>query len=149
MRSLLYLLLGFMLLQGCTNDQKIFRSVEVYKKYDDVKLGDDKSKLAPIIEDRNGRTYLLPKTFGVANEIELIFNAENRLRQIVFSYPKKWNEKAAIEDYMDMLGDPVIKNKAYQWNDGSTQFEVYSIDGVPHSRLTDLISSRTHQPTSR
>lgn len=141
LRQLLLVLFSATLLQGCWGDQKIFREVSLYKKYGDIELGDDKSDLTSMTEEREGRTYLLSKSFAVAEEIELIFDSDQKLCQIIFTYPANWNAKAAIEKYTDKLGEPNTEKGSYLWNDGATQFEVYTVDGVPHARMIDLTAT--------
>jgi len=119
-------------------EKEIFRYINVHRAYGTIYLGTQKSDLEHLMEKRDGGYYLRNDVFGMAQEIALVFNVKKELEKFVFTYASSWNRRSEIADYTEDLGTPIIKGDSIIWNDGKTQFRIYTEGGVHYAELSDL-----------
>jgi len=142
MKKVLQFVFLILLTQACgvikNTDKIIFRHINLNRPHGTINLEVQKSEIEKLIENRNGRFFLKDHTFGFAKTIELKFDIKNSLKKAIFSYPSNWDKNLEIQEYQSLLGKPYFKNGKTIWNDGKTQFEIYTKDNQSYSQLIDL-----------
>ena len=95
-----------------------------------------------LTEKINDSRFIKDGVFGGAESIEVIIDAQNKISKLIFEYDESIDKNNKIESYVKDLGIPIVKSGKAIWNDGKTQFEIYTKrkkgKNITYSKLIDL-----------
>ncbi len=129
-RGFLILIIFFSLLQACgikknVSADSIFRHINL-GAYGRIELGQNLESKKNLIIENNNQYLLKDGIFGGAKSIELIKNDNGLIKEFVFEYDESVTLESQISSYREDFGSPIMKSGKAIWNDGKTQFEIYS-----------------------
>jgi len=122
---------------SCNSKEPIFRYVSLNSRFGTINLEDKKIDLNNLINETDDRFFLRPEVFGGVSSIELIFNENKILQEIIFKYNNNITKELKISHYSSILGIPKIKNGVATWSDKHTNFTIFEKNGLIHSKLSD------------
>ncbi|WP_339754983.1 hypothetical protein [uncultured Winogradskyella sp.] len=131
----------FLFIQSCAikknvTHTKIFTYIKLNKEYGQIRLGDNFEKhINKISIIRPSVIFLKEEVFGGSETIQLIFDDNNKIKEMIFVYNKTQLLQNKVQSYITDLGNPIIKNGKAIWNDGITQFEISKIKFHNEMRL--------------
>ncbi len=121
------------------NTKEIFRHVNL-NFGNKILLKESFDKIKDLTYVLEGNIYVKENLFGFVESIQLLFNEENRLSEVIFEYSKSKSKAELIDSYSEDLGKPVFDSDRAFWEDKKTRFEILydSRNNKLYSKMIDI-----------